>query len=451
MTAIDALLRRRSWCSPRRACSPRCALYQVRAQPPPNPELVRKLFHIGGGVTRPVAAVAVRHDAPVLPGRGADGMFAALRLVGRLRRGVGRCCSGGARTAGEFCYLASMALLFWLSDGDRLLYSVPLLMLALGDTFAALVGKQYGKLPLRMAATRKSYEGAAAFFLTAFFCVHVPVLLSGATGRLESLLVAAGVGLIVMMAEAAAWWGLDNLVIPLRLHAAQGAARAGRRRSSPPTSPSCSRSRCSCASGGGAPTWATTRCSARPLGLRRLGGRRLALGARAADAPGPPRCRCGPGRERADHRFPVVLAYVAAFVLAARVPAVGRSGLILPFAACFGADLPDPGADASRGAGAGNEHGRDAVSIATARGMLVVVNPVVVLSVRIPTLAALTSTSQAASSRSTRPPPWVRAPAAGLGARALRCVPRWARQVVIVAATFLPLAIGIHYGTLPST
>ena len=55
----------------------------------------------------------------------------------------------------------------------------------------------------------------AAFFLTAFFCVHVPVLLAERTGRLESLLIGAGVSVMVMMAEAAAWWGLDNLVIPL--------------------------------------------------------------------------------------------------------------------------------------------------------------------------------------------------------------------------------------------
>ena len=61
----------------------------------------------------------------------------------------------------------------------------------------------------------KSYEGIAAFFLTAFICVHVSVLLSERTGRLESLLVACNLALIVMMAEAAAWRGLDNLIIPL--------------------------------------------------------------------------------------------------------------------------------------------------------------------------------------------------------------------------------------------
>jgi phytol kinase len=192
-------------------------LIQLRVKPPPTPELVRKLFHIGGGIIGlslpwlfdsllPVVALALAMTAT----------FVALRLVRQLRSGVGQVLLGvGRRTAGEFCYLASIVLLFWLADGDKLLYSVPLLVLALGDAFAALVGEQYGKLPLHMRRERKSYEGAAAFVLVAYFCVHVPVLLWGKTGRLESLLIAADVSVMVMMAEVAAWWGLDNLIIPI--------------------------------------------------------------------------------------------------------------------------------------------------------------------------------------------------------------------------------------------
>jgi phytol kinase len=116
---------------------------------------------------------------------------------------------------GEFCYIASICLLFWLAHDNKLLYSVPLLVLALADASAALIGEQYGQLPLHKRGDRKSYEGAAAFALTTFFCVHVPVLLSGQSGRLESLLIAAGVGVMVMMAEVAAWWGIDNIIIPL--------------------------------------------------------------------------------------------------------------------------------------------------------------------------------------------------------------------------------------------
>jgi phytol kinase len=192
-------------------------LFQSRSKPPPSPELVRKLFHIGGGIIGlalpwlfdslvPVLALALVMAAT----------FVALRFVRLLESGVGQVLLAvERRTVGEFCYLASIVLLFWLAQGDKLLYSVPLLILALGDASAALVGEQYGKLPLQIWKERKSYEGAAAFILVAYFCVHVPVLLWGNTGRLESLLIAADVSVMVMMAEAAAWWGLDNLIIPI--------------------------------------------------------------------------------------------------------------------------------------------------------------------------------------------------------------------------------------------
>jgi phytol kinase len=92
---------------------------------------------------------------------------------------------------------------------------VPLLILAVADTAAALVGVEYGKYQFTAWKGHKSLEGAVAFFVAAFFCVHVPVLLFTDTPRLESLMIALNLAMMVMMAELAAWWGLDNLIIPL--------------------------------------------------------------------------------------------------------------------------------------------------------------------------------------------------------------------------------------------
>jgi phytol kinase len=61
----------------------------------------------------------------------------------------------------------------------------------------------------------KSFEGSVAFAVVAFLCVHVPVLLWGGVGRLESLLIAATLALVVMLLEGSAWRGLDNLFIPI--------------------------------------------------------------------------------------------------------------------------------------------------------------------------------------------------------------------------------------------
>ena len=190
-------------------------LWQRLAQP--DPELVRKVFHMGGGLFG-LSLPWLFHDiAPVLVLAMATALlFLALRIVPALQSGTGQVLAGVRRKSiGEFCFVASFCLLFWLAQGNKLLYGVPLLVLAVADTFAALIGASYGKKRFRTWRGHKSVEGAAAFFLAAFFCVHVPVLLLTDTPRLESLLIAVTLALMVMMAEAAAWWGLDNLIIPL--------------------------------------------------------------------------------------------------------------------------------------------------------------------------------------------------------------------------------------------
>lgn len=182
-----------------------------------DPERVRKLFHIGGGILGLALPWVFDDIVPVLLlGVLVGLLFFLLRVVPALRRGPGQVLLGIPRqTVGDFCFIASFALLFWLARGDKLLYSIPILVVTLADALAALIGQTYGRFPLRMRGDRKTIEGASTFLLIAFLCIHVPVLLQGGTGRLESLLIAADIGLMVMLAEAAAWWGLDNLLIPI--------------------------------------------------------------------------------------------------------------------------------------------------------------------------------------------------------------------------------------------
>lgn len=189
--------------------------WQVAAAP--HPELVRKLFHLGGGLlalplpwlfSRPEPVIALAVLSLVTLG--------LLRIVPALKAGPGQVLAAVQRnTVGEFCFVLSLLALFTWAHDRVLLYGVPLLVLTLADTFAALVGSGYGKHFYAIKGGGKSLEGSLAFFVAAFFCVHVPVLLLTDTPRLESLLIGLNIALMVTMAEAAAWWGLDNIIIPL--------------------------------------------------------------------------------------------------------------------------------------------------------------------------------------------------------------------------------------------
>src|SRR5262249_44015578 len=136
-----------------------------------------------------------------------------------LRASVGDVLGGVARQSlGEFYFALSVAILFPLTQGHairEILYCVPLLILTVADATAALVGVRYGRIRYGTADGQKSAEGSAAFFMMAFFSVHIPLLLGTDVGRAETLLIAVSLGLLMMLFEAIAWQGLDNLLLPL--------------------------------------------------------------------------------------------------------------------------------------------------------------------------------------------------------------------------------------------
>jgi phytol kinase len=193
----------------------------------PHPELVRKLLHIGMGLVAVSFPWLFDSAWPVLLlGAVSLGGMIALRTVESLRASVGKVVSAvGRASLGEVYFPLAIAILWllylhetWSFEKRALLYCVPLLLLALADAAAALVGSRYGHWRYTTADGLKSTEGSFAFFLCAFLCVHIPVLLATDTGRLETVLIAVLVAWVAMLFEAIAWGGLDNLALPLVSH-----------------------------------------------------------------------------------------------------------------------------------------------------------------------------------------------------------------------------------------
>lgn len=190
-------------------------------------EVLRKLVHVGMGLVTLTFPWLFVDSWPVITlAIGASLLLLLLRrgtpagwggpAAQALREKLGGVVDGVARNSlGEIYFPIAVAVLFFLARGDAVAFCVPLLLLTLSDAVAALIGVRYGALRYTTDEGQKSWEGSIAFFVTAFLSVHIPLLLFTNIGRAECLYIGLILGLLVMLLEASAWGGLDNLFIPL--------------------------------------------------------------------------------------------------------------------------------------------------------------------------------------------------------------------------------------------
>ena len=184
---------------------------------PQHPELIRKLLHVGMGIVTLWFPWLFDSTWPVLVlGAFAIGLLLMVKWRGEDRAGIHGVVHGVARNSfGEIYFPIAVCVLFVLSSGDTLLYVIPVLVLTLADAVAALIGVRYGQTHYRTDEGVKSLEGSVAFFVVTFVSVHISLLLFSDTGRVESVVIALLIGVLVMLLEAFAWRGLDNLFVPL--------------------------------------------------------------------------------------------------------------------------------------------------------------------------------------------------------------------------------------------
>jgi phytol kinase len=180
-------------------------------------EWIRKLAHIGTGLLSIVLPWIFSGTLPIfLICAASIALLLAMRYVPLMKRQLAGVLHDVSRQSwGELYFPLSVALLAQVAHGDKLLYAVPLIVLTLADAVAALTGAEYGKHGYAATGATKSIEGSIAFFCAAFFSVNVALVVFTEVGRIETLLISLDIALIVMLLEAIAWRGLDNIFIPL--------------------------------------------------------------------------------------------------------------------------------------------------------------------------------------------------------------------------------------------
>lgn len=175
-------------------------------------EWTRKLVHVLTGLT----AAAFPW---ILPSSQAVaflcGVFAVFLAWSRSRGLLPSVNGVERRSVGGPCYPLAVGLVFILAREQRAVYVASILVLAVSDALAALVGRGWGRHPYRTFGDAKSLEGSAAFLASAFPCVWLPLLAMTPLGGLECLWAALGVATLAACLEAIAPYGSDNLLVPL--------------------------------------------------------------------------------------------------------------------------------------------------------------------------------------------------------------------------------------------
>ena len=174
-------------------------------------EWTRKLTHLGAG--------AVVMTFPWLISSAwtcvlLAGAFGGVLVIGKVTGLLSSVHDVERRTQGAFLYPLAVLGIYVLSEGDPLLFCVPLAIMAVADTGAALIGKGAEGLRYKVLDGQRSLEGSVTFFGIAFGIVAGGLALAGRPGWPEALLVCLVVAALTTCVEAVSVRGSDNVLIP---------------------------------------------------------------------------------------------------------------------------------------------------------------------------------------------------------------------------------------------
>ena len=177
-----------------------------------DPELVRKVVHIGTGNVLPIAWWL---HIPTWLCVSAGVTFSAIALASHYTNILPMIHDVGRKTYGVFYYALSITILVALLWDSHPQYAViGVMVMSWGDGMAALIGKRFGTHIFVHLGNKRSYEGSFAMFATSLLVIlGVFGLTHGIRSR--DLGVAIPVAAIAALLEAYSPGGTDNLSVPL--------------------------------------------------------------------------------------------------------------------------------------------------------------------------------------------------------------------------------------------
>ncbi|MEM9471501.1 MAG: hypothetical protein AAGA00_06050 [Pseudomonadota bacterium] len=135
-----------------------------------------------------------------------------------IANGIGSALHGVERKSwGDLMLVAAVASLYFISGqaAEPVLYLLPLAVLTLSDTAAALAGVKYGQIRFTVEDGQKSLEGSAIFFLVTWIIAMAALLLLSDVPRANVVLLSFMTAAFATLVEADSWRGFDNYFVPV--------------------------------------------------------------------------------------------------------------------------------------------------------------------------------------------------------------------------------------------
>lgn len=180
---------------------------------PSQPEIIRKIVHIGSGN---VILLAWWFHIPAYVGISAAilaGLISVISYFVPILPGIN---SVGRQSLGTFFYAVSIGILvgyFWYLHKPEYA-ALGILIMTWGDGLAALIGQRFGKHKYYLFGANKSWEGSLTMTVVSYL-VSIIILLATRGISWQIWLVSALVSIIATLLESVSFWGIDNLTVPI--------------------------------------------------------------------------------------------------------------------------------------------------------------------------------------------------------------------------------------------
>lgn len=177
-----------------------------------KPEISRKFIHFTGGLIALFFPYIFKWHWTVLA---LSLGFCFILLALKQKKHLGSLFDIERKTGGAIYFPIAIYLIFFMAHNKPAFYFVSILVMTVSDTLAALIGGRYGRVKFDVQGSLKSLEGSIVFFFITFLCIHLPLLLLTSIDRLDGVIIAFIISILVTAFEAISSRGLDNLVVPI--------------------------------------------------------------------------------------------------------------------------------------------------------------------------------------------------------------------------------------------